>query len=162
MARIEIQRLKWIQPPRMKAEDFERAKAYIGRRKFDSFEFLELHSLLHGESFNHKELLIGILKEAGIYLGTILFVSLIAESGVVEWFFDLPFGDWEFLKLIIGIPGFFIIIMSLGFGLRFVIQCLTYWPSILFYIARNKRFIRKRFNAVQLALDYEDYLDREI
>lgn len=161
MARIEIEWMRWHKPQKLSAEKFERAKSYIGLSPFNQLDFREVQFLLNEDSLDHKGLGLAVLRELGIYLGIIFVVTIVAETGAIDMFMDLEMGGLEFIKWIIFIPCLLIGFLAIGAGFRIVIQCFTYWPSILVYIIRNRRFIRRRFNAVQRAFDYEDYINRE-
>ena len=129
MARIEIEWIRWHKPKKLSAEKFERAKSYIGMSPFNQLDFREVQFLLNEDSYDHKGLGLAVLKELGIYLGTILVVTIVAETGAIDMLMDLELGGLEFIKWIILIPCFFIGLVAIGFGFRIVIQCFTYWPS---------------------------------
>jgi len=161
MARIEIEWIRCQKPQKLSVEKFDRAKFFIGMSFFDQMDFREVAFLLNEDYYDHKELGLAILKELGLYLGTILVFIIVATTGAIEMFMDLELGGLGFIKWVILITSFFIGLVAIGVGFRILIQCFTYWPSILVYIIQNRPFIRKRFNVVQHAVDYEDYINRE-
>ena len=162
MARIEIetQRIQWIRPSKLTAAEFERAKEQIGMVSLENFGYDAAAYLLHPESYDQKELLRAIVKEARIYVGTIVLVLILSSIGLGTYN-DLPMGEFEIIDWIVGIPFLLSELVAIGFGIRFLMQCVTYWPSILLYIYRNKKFIEMRYNSVQRVRDYEDYVNLE-
>ena len=162
MARIQIQWVRWRRPHKLGAAAYEELKAQLDEGSFGSKSFRERRLLLNPDSLGWidfwENLRIDLAFAVFLVVGALFWgpygsmLSWLEAANSTFWTVA-----WWIFKIVAAVWCF----MAFGLVWHFPKQAVTYWPSIGIYSFQNFMFVRRRFNALQRATTYEEYLNHE-